>query len=89
MSVTDINHMLQVFEDCLTVIFSSALLLFHDSPVCKAGERIRYIYDGEKALYERFTSFAQLNTETGHTPDNSEKKKKPTDIRTTVDKCRQ
>lgn len=41
--------MLQVFEDCLTVIFSSALLLFHDSPFYKVGEkRMRYIYDGQK-----------------------------------------
>lgn len=46
--MTDINHMLQVFEDCLTVIFSSAFLLFYDSPLCKAGERMRYIYDGQK-----------------------------------------
>ncbi len=44
LSVLDINHMLQVFKDCLTVIFSSALSLFHDSFLCKAGERIRYIY---------------------------------------------
>lgn len=45
--MTGINHMLQVFEDCLTVIFLSALLLFHDSRFCKAGERMRYIY-GQK-----------------------------------------
>lgn len=49
--MTDINHMLQVFEDCLTVNFSSALLLFHDPPpllLCKVGDGIRYIYDGQK-----------------------------------------
>lgn len=31
---------------------------------------------GERALYARFTSFAQSNTDTGHTLDNEEEEEK-------------
>lgn len=31
---------------------------------------------GERALYARFTSFAQSNTDTGHTLDNEEEGEK-------------
>ena len=76
--MTDINHMLQVFEDCLTVIFSSALFLFHDSPppppppptsLCKAGGKRDKIYiydDGQKKGEKAFVRLSHLFRTTEH-----------------------
>lgn len=74
------------FEDCLKVMFSSALFTFHNSrpplpppPPLQGGRWKDVIYlwqsKGEKALHACFTSFAQVNTETGYTLDNTEENK--------------
>lgn len=66
--MTDIIHKLQVFEDCLTLLFHLLLLL-----LCSHSGMMRYIYLGQKVRKPCnvcFTSLAQLNTRrTGRTRD--------------------